>query len=155
MTNECFADTVCSIALLNHDDEFHESADMEYRRLLKKNFRVITTTAVLNEVANALSKPPFRESVTAFYKRLQDSQRVEIIFVDKDLWNKGWELYRQRPDKEWSLTDCISIEVMRERKLKDVLTNDRHFTQAGFNIILRKKKSKSKKAEKSVLLYET
>jgi len=43
----------------------------------------------------------------------------------------------QRPDKEWSLTDCISLVVMNERGITDALTNDHHFEQAGFQILLK------------------
>lgn len=138
MPNECFVDTVCWIALLNKDDELYELADNEYKGLLKSGFHLITTTAVLNETANALCKPPFRQSVIQFYQQLQKSSLVEIIFVDKELWAAGWQLYEQRSDKQWSLTDCISIIVMQERNLTDVLTNDKHFTQAGFKAIFRK-----------------
>lgn len=67
-----------------------------------------------------------------------DSTRVEIVFVDPILWSKGWTLYEQRPDKAWSLTDCISFEVMREQKIHDALTSDRHFVQAGFRALLMK-----------------
>jgi predicted nucleic acid-binding protein len=120
MSNECFVDTVCWIALLNKDDELHELADNEYKCLLKSGFHLITTTAVLNETANALCKPPFRKSVIEFYQKLQKSSLVEIVFVDKELWSAGWQLYEQRSDKQWSLTDCISIIVMQERNITNI-----------------------------------
>jgi predicted nucleic acid-binding protein len=46
-------------------------------------------------------------------------------------------LYRGRPDKEWSLTDCISFVVMGERSLTEALTSDHHFEQAGFTALLK------------------
>jgi len=139
--NKCFIDTVCWIALLNADDELHEEVDSEYKRLMKSGFQFVTSTAVLNEVANALCKPKYRSTVVKFYKKLQSSLRVDIVFVDESLWLSGWNLYENRPDKAWSLTDCISMVIMQEQGLKDVLTNDKHFDQAGFNAILRKKKT--------------
>lgn len=137
VTDRCFVDTVCWIALLNQDDQMHESADREYKLLMKSGCYFVTTTSILNETANALSTPRFRLAVVEFYRRLQMSARVEIIFVDPLLWSRGWELYEQRPDKAWSLTDCISIVVMQEQGLKDVLTNDKHFQQAGLQALLR------------------
>ncbi|MBI4744997.1 MAG: PIN domain-containing protein [Deltaproteobacteria bacterium] len=101
-------------------------------------FCFVTTTAVLNETANALSEPCFRQSVVEFYNRLQISSRVNIVFVDKSLWDKGWKLYEQRPDKGWSLTDCVSFEVIQQQRLEAALTNDKHFEQAGFQALLRK-----------------
>jgi predicted nucleic acid-binding protein len=136
VTNRCFVDTVCWIALLNQDDQLHESADHEYKLLMSAGYYFVTTTAILNEIANALSYPRFRLAVVEFYQRLQMSARVEIIFVDPRLWSRGWQLYEQRADKAWSLTDCISIVVMQEQDLNDVLTNDKHFQQAGFRALL-------------------
>ena len=139
--NICFVDSVCWIAILNADDELYEEADTAYKKFMKSGFRFVTSTAVLNEAANALCKPNYRSSVVEFHKRLQKSKRVKIIFVDESLWSSGWKLYENRPDKEWSLTDCISIVIMQERVIKDALTNDKHFEQAGFNAILRKEKA--------------
>ena len=141
MKNEYLVDTVCWIALLNADDELHQEVNLEYKRLLKSGFRFVSSTAVLNEVANSLCNPKYRGAVVEFYKRLKTSSHVEIVFVDENLWSSGWNLYENRPDKSWSLTDCISMVIMQEKGLKNVVTNDKHFNQAGFNAILRKKKS--------------
>jgi predicted nucleic acid-binding protein len=92
---------------------------------------------VLNETANSLSRPQFRAAVVEFYRRLQTSFRIEIVFVNEYLWNKGWKLYEERLDKSWSLTDCFSFVVMQEREIKETLSTDRHFEQAGFRAILR------------------
>jgi hypothetical protein len=53
-----------------------------------------------------------------------------------ELFAAGVELYATRPDKEWSLTDCISFVVMEREGLTDALTGDRHFEQAGFKVLL-------------------
>jgi len=136
-TDRCFVDTVCWIALLNQDDRLHESADRKYKLLMRSWYQFVTTTSVLNETANALSDPRFRLRVAEFYRRLQISSRVEIIFVDPRLWSDGWQLYEKRHDKAWSLTDCISLVVIQEQGLKEVLTNDKHFQQAGLRALLR------------------
>jgi uncharacterized protein len=47
------------------------------------------------------------------------------------------ELFSARPDKEWSLTDCISFVAMNERNITDAPTSDHHFEQAGFRILLK------------------
>ena len=137
--NSCFVDTDCWIALLNKDDELHHIADSEYKRFMKSGVYFVTTTSVLTEFANSLCQPKFRSAVVEFYKRLQRSSRVTIIVVGEQLWKSGWHLYETRSDKEWSLTDCISIIVMQEHGLMDALTHDKHFIQAGFRAILRGK----------------
>ena len=139
MRNSCFVDSAGWIALLNADDELHQKTDSMYKEMLLAGTIFITSTAVLNEAANSLCKPKYRGAVVEFYKRLQNSQRIKTVFVDESLWSLGWKLFEERPDKSWGLTDFISMEIMRKYKLRDALTNDIHFNQAGFNALLRKK----------------
>lgn len=134
--NVCFVDTVCWIALLNRQDHLHEPADQQYKKLMKSGTCFVTTSSVLDETANALSDPEFKPSVITFHRKLENSSRVEIVFVDPPLWRKGWTLYEKRLDKAWSITDCISITLMQERGIENVLTSDRHFSQAGFHTLL-------------------
>jgi len=62
---------------------------------------------------------------------------IEICPADEATWQAGVTLYRARPDKEWSLTDCISFAVMQQRNLSEALTGDHHFEQAGFAALLK------------------
>ena len=138
MLKKCFIDSVCWIALLNKDDELHSLSDIKYKQLFNEGYHFFTTSTVITEVANSLSKPKFRSSVIEYYKMLKISKRVKTIFVDSDLWHAGWDLYQKRLDKAWSLTDCISIVVMQKENIIESLTNDIHFKQAGFQINLKK-----------------
>jgi hypothetical protein len=104
--------------------------------MMRSGTRFVTTTSVLDETANALCNPAFKSSVITFHRNFETSSRVEIIFIDPLLWLKGWALYEEGKDKSWSLTDCISIFIMQERGIDDVLTSDRHFVQAGFHALL-------------------
>ncbi len=131
-----FVDTVCWVGLLSKTDQMHQAANRLYQNLLKQNYLLTTTTGVLNETANALSGQKYRRSVVEFYKRLVASPRIEIVFVDERLWKAGWKHFEERSDKAWSLTDCISMIVMREKNLTEVVTHDEHFRQAGFKLLL-------------------
>lgn len=133
----CFVDTACWIALLNRQDSLHSSTDNLYKNKMRSGCRFLTTSAVIEETANALCDPVFKPSVITFFHNIENSSRVEIVFVDPVLWSKGWALYEQRTDKSWSLTDCISLEVMEERGIHDALTSDHHFVQAGFDALLK------------------
>ena len=65
-----------------------------------------------------------------------DSSAV-VVPAETDLFRRGLDLYHNRPDKEWSLTDSISFVVMKDRGLTEALTGDHHFEQAGFVALLR------------------
>ncbi len=127
-----FADTVAWIALVNTRDALHERAKEVFVRLRTQNCQFITTEFVLLEFANALSAPDFRRKVSTFIEGLQKSADVQIIPASSDLFSLGFELYKIRPDKEWSVVDCSSFIIMEEMKISEAFTEDRHFEQAGF-----------------------
>ena len=62
---------------------------------------------------------------------------MEIVSPSLDLFEQGVELFAHRPDKQWSLTDCISFVVMQDRGLTEALTANHHFEQAGFVAMLK------------------
>lgn len=67
---------------------------------------------------------------------LEADPNVTIVPLSEDLYAQAFHLYRERPDKEWGLTDCISFIAMRARKITEALTTDEHFQQAGFIALL-------------------
>lgn len=128
-----FADTFFYLALLNADDADHERAVATSR---SHRGRIVTTTWVLVEVADALCRPPDRQRFLLLLDLLNADPQTEIVPADPALFDRGVGLYARRPDKAWSLTDCISFIVMADRGLTDALTGDHHFEQAGFRALL-------------------
>jgi predicted nucleic acid-binding protein len=128
-----FADTAFWIALVVRQDQYHERAEAWALRITG---RLTTTWPVLLETANALARPAWRAHGVALLDHVQQRPDVTIIPLEAVLWQRGWDLYRGRPDKAWSLTDCISFLVMQEAGLVDALTTDDHFRQAGFRALL-------------------
>lgn len=84
-----------------------------------------------------MSKPPDRQIFLDFVQRSVRADAVVIIPATEDWFIRGFDLYRRRPDKEWSLTDCISFLVMQEHGVTEALTADHHFAQAGFQVLLQ------------------
>ena len=70
-------------------------------------------------------------------KLIETEPQIECIECLRELWRSGIELYEQRPDKNWSLTDCISFVVMERAGVSEALTGDHHFEQAGFVALLK------------------
>ncbi|MGH9440394.1 MAG: type II toxin-antitoxin system VapC family toxin, partial [Terriglobia bacterium] len=117
--------------------EFHLPALALAEELEAGGVRLLTTWAVMLEIGNALSKVQYRHAALQLLSSLQADPSVEIIPISDQLLDHALELYSERPDKEWSLTDCISFVVMRARSITDALTTDEHFHQAGFRVLLR------------------
>jgi len=128
-----FADTTFFLALVNPRDQYHRRA-VDLNATLESS--LLTTAWVLLEFANALSTSRSRLRFERVLNGLRAAPNVEIIAPDTALFERGCQLYIDRSDKEWSLTDCISFVVMQERDLTDALTADHHFAQAGFRALL-------------------
>ena len=106
--------------------------------LRAKKARLFTTEAVLFKLANALSAIEFRVRTVSFIDTLRGLASFEIVPTNAELFQNALRLYRERPDKEWSLTDCASFVVMREHGITLAFTSDKHFEQAGFVRLLHK-----------------
>ncbi len=128
-----FSDAFFYIAVLNRHDAAHARAMEIVARGVDE---IVTTAAVLLEVADAMSAPIWRGVCAEFLEDIAGQNGVDIHPLSEDLWKRGFDLYRSRADKEWSLTDCISFVVMADEKLTNALTGDRHFEQAGFKAML-------------------
>jgi len=97
---------------------------------------LLTSAWVLLEVANALPGSRSRSRFERLLVGLRNAPNVEIVPADTTLFERGCQLYIERSDKEWSLTDCISFLVMKDRNITEALTADHHFEQAGFQSLL-------------------
>lgn len=129
-----FADTSYFLALVNSNDPGHELASELGNDLLGQMF---VTDYVLVELGSALSRGGDRRVFLELLERLAEDDSTTVIPASDVLFREGVALFAGRPDKDWSLVDCISFVVMKQRRLKQALTTDRHFAQAGFRALLR------------------
>lgn len=132
---EIFADTYYFIALLGPPGE---ELDRATQATIGRNDSLVTTEWVLMELANFLSPEQNRRLFVETHEALRADSAVVIVPADHSQFLEGAELYADRPDKNWSLTDCISFLVMRQRGIGEALTGDHHFEQAGFVALLKK-----------------
>ena len=137
MKSEVFVDTAYAIALSSRNDLFHQQAVQLAREIKASSVRLVTTRAIVLEIGNALSKQRRRHAGIKLLDALEADPNVEIIPLSEGLFQRAWQLFRERADKEWGLTDCVSFVVMQERSLTEVLTTDEHFHQAGFQPLMR------------------
>jgi predicted nucleic acid-binding protein len=129
-----FADTFYFFALLNQREPSYAKA-LSFTQAFRG--RIITTGWILIELGDGLANPPRRRLFVPMYRDMLAQPNFHIVPCTDDLLRQGIEFYDQRPDKEWSLTDCLSFVVMNQEKITEALTGDHHFEQAGFTALLK------------------
>jgi predicted nucleic acid-binding protein len=128
-----FADSFYWFAVTNPADSAH-ARTLEFTSGFAG--KLITTEWVLTEVCDGFAAPRYRHLALSLREAWRNDEALIIIPSDHDWFDCGLDLYCARPDKAWSLTDCISFEVMREHGVSEALTGDRHIEQAGFTPLL-------------------
>ena len=128
-------DTSYLIALFDARDALHTRALAWAEEVTEP---LLVTEYVLWETVNAFSRPEDRRKAHALVEHVRFEPGYEVVMATPELFEAGLALHRERPDKTWSLTDCISFWLMRERRMTQALAYDQDFEQAGFEALLRK-----------------
>ena len=137
MTPVIFADACFWIALLNPRDAWHETAQLLHEEYFARP--ILTSEMVLAEVLNFMAKygTQNRLATVDLIRRFGRDLSVDVEpQTSLQFWN-AVDFFNARPDQEWGLVDCASFLLMAEKGIQDVLTNDHHFTQAGFTILMQ------------------
>ena len=129
-----FIDTLFVQALLNKRDQYHANAVALFPRM-RQALEVFVTEIVLIEIADSLCLLN-RQEAAHWIEAAYYSKNIKIVKLEDTPYQQAFLLYKSRSDKTWSLTDCISFEVMWEQGLTEAVTADRHFIQAGFRALL-------------------
>jgi len=130
-----FADTFYWIALLNSKDGWFQEVNLTKRSL--GSAKIVTTDKVLVELLTFYSAygAETQQATVQLVRSLLNHSTVQVLQQTRESFFVGLELYAKRPAKEYSMTDCISMQVMRQLGITEVLMRDRHFTQEGFTIL--------------------
>ena len=131
-----FLDTGYVIALISPRDRFHSAATEWAARIKRDKILLVTSRAVQLEFGAALARFPFRSVGVELLEQMERDPEIEIAPLSEALFQNAFELFRAREDKNWSLTDCVSFTLMRERAITVALSTDAHFVQAGFEAVL-------------------
>jgi predicted nucleic acid-binding protein len=131
-----FVDTNFLIALLNPMDQAADDASRLAESLREAGAELVTTDAVLIELANYFAARRQRARSLDLIRRMRTERGWTVRPLSNDLLARAERRYARHTDKQWSMTDCLSMEVMVELRLKDAATSDQHFRQAGFRTLL-------------------
>ena len=122
------------IALLVPTDALHERA-LRWSEAVQEE--LLLTEYVLWETVNYLSPLADRPKAHLLVDEIDGNPAFAFVHSSPELFQAGIALHRARADKAWSLTDCISFHIMKERGITKALAYDEHFQQAGFAALLR------------------
>ena len=129
-----FVDTSYIIALASKKDENHNYAFETSKFIKNSKIKLLTSEFIIIELCNSFSKSNLKNVVIDSVNSIYMDNSVEIIKLNGEYYQLGIELFCKVKDKNWSLVDCISFEILKAKNIKNVLTFDKHFVQAGFNL---------------------
>jgi hypothetical protein len=136
---ELYGDTGYWIAQILSNDALHKVAQ-RLTDALTPDTRIVTSDLVLVEFLNhvsAIGTQARFEAISICNDLYTDPDIVVVPAASSRQLREAMKMYEKFYDKYWSLTDCLSFIIMRERKIQDALTFDHHFEQAGFRALLR------------------
>lgn len=135
MKNIYFLDTSYILALEIKNEDAHQQVIQNWSALAVSKPYLVTTTYVFDEVVTFLNSRDLHYKAVEIGNQLLQSSDIELIEIDKILFDRGWQYFQKYQDKSYSLTDCLSFMVMQNREILTALTLDNHFRQAGFQIL--------------------
>lgn len=133
-----FVDTGFLIALEVQDDQNHRAAQLIWDQLLAEPLTLVSSTYVFDEVVTFFNARNMHSRAVEIGTSLLESPSITLVQVDEHLFTQAWTHFCRHKDKSFSFTDCVSFILMKAQRIKKALTFDRHFSQAGFEVITMK-----------------
>ena len=127
-----FADTSALYALLVRDDLMHVRAKTCFSYFSKHAVQLLSSSFVLVETLALLQRRIGLEAVQDFNARIVPL--IEILWVDKEWYNRAMQRLFSHQKRDISLVDCLSFEIMEARAVTVAYTYDRHFEENGFTM---------------------
>lgn len=137
VVKEHFLDTSGLYALLDRRDAHHEPARASIVPHLEAGGRLVSSDYVVAETLNLANARGGKHVALRILEVLERSKGIRVEWITRERFEAAKTFFRRHTDHAYSFTDCTSFVLMRELKLTDAVTTDRHFEQAGFRALLR------------------
>ncbi len=129
---QIFVDASFVIALINQRDQYHQKALALSHKI--EYYPLLITDAILLEIGNGLVRS-YKQQAIEILEYYLTADEVEVVNLSPILFKKALGFYKTHQDKDWGIVDCLSFIVMKDLGIEQVLTFDKHFSQAGFQIL--------------------
>ena len=127
-----FVDTAGWVACADEADPAHQASVAGRDGWLESGGLLLTTDYIADETLTLLRLRLGLQAAEAWWRQVEGSSRLRWEFIDLPRADKARGLFFRYRDKDFSFTDCTSFTIMRELKIREVLTTDHHFAQMGF-----------------------
>jgi uncharacterized protein len=131
-----FIDTSGLYALLCPQDPAHEKAASYMKKAASARHTAVLSDYVLDESATLLMARKAPHLARTLFELVRESKAIHLAFMDSERFGQVEKYFLKHIDQGFSFTDCFSFVLMREMKIRDALTTDRHFNEQGFKSLL-------------------
>jgi uncharacterized protein len=135
-TREVFADTAAFYAFIDRNDSHHRAAREVVTKLVQAGRRIVATDYVVTEAVNLANARGGSILGMRVLDLIEQSAGIRVEWIGVERFELAKTFFRKHADHGYSFTDCTSFVVMRELKLTEALTTDKHFVAAGFRVVL-------------------
>jgi hypothetical protein len=122
------------MACADEADPAHSSAVIVRDEWFEKGGLLFTTDYVVDETLMLLRLRLGLDAAETWWSQIEASSRLRWEYIGPERADAACHLFFRYRDKDFSYTDCTSFAVMRELRLREALTTDRHFSQMGFSV---------------------
>jgi len=130
-----FIDTGAFMAYRNKKDAHHEKADSIIREALQEKFgRIYTTDFVYDETMTLALVRTGRKEIALDISETILSPRIDMVFTDDLILKGAQELFFRYFDRGISFTDAVTMAVMEDLGIEDIVTFDSHFKDV-YNVL--------------------
>lgn len=136
MARSVFVDTSAWYALINRRDAYHARARAVLDSITREHTRLVTTDYVIDEACTLTKLRAGAEAAGRLLQLLDATELVEWEWIGAERFKRARALFLAQRDQGFSFTDCTSFVVMREERIGEALTADKHFEIAGFRALL-------------------
>ena len=127
-----FADTSALFALLVSDDLMHIHAKKNFAYFAENGVQLVTSSYVLLETLALLQRRIGLNAVNDFNLRIVPL--LNVIWIDFDWHSRAMQRLVNQNQRDVSLVDCLSFEIMQAQGIVEAYTFDKHFEENGFLI---------------------
>jgi predicted nucleic acid-binding protein len=135
MAGGLFLDTAGWFAALSPRERGHEVARETYAAAIRRGELLVTTPLVAAETHTLILRWRGPRGGTLFLETVFETGAHLLVSLDDQLIEGGMRWIQRFADKSLSLADAVSFEVMSRERITRALTFDRHFADAGFEIL--------------------